>query len=136
MASATCAADGAWSASVNLPQTGTVRARFPGDATRGPLESSDLEITILPKLAMALSSSHIRRGRRVGVSGVLTPALAARVDLKLERKVGRRYRKVRLRRIRVREYRFLAFLRIRRRGLYRVTVSTPGARIRRYVRVS
>ena len=32
LATVRCAADGQWSTTVDLPRTGTVRARFPGDA--------------------------------------------------------------------------------------------------------
>ena len=38
LTTATCAADGGWSATVQLAASGTVQARFAGDATRPPLE--------------------------------------------------------------------------------------------------
>ena len=40
IASVRCAADGQWSTTIDIPRSGTIRARFPGDAVRGPLESS------------------------------------------------------------------------------------------------
>ena len=47
-----------------------------------------------------------------------------------------RYKRVRRRRLPVRDSRFLRFLRPSRRGLYRVTVSVDGASTRQYLRVT
>ena len=136
IASARCAADGQWSTTVDLPRTGTIRARFPGDATRGPLESGPLAITIVPRLALAVSSSRIRRRRRLAVGGVVTPATERDVVVSIERKVRGGFRSVRRRRARLRNGRYLSTFRLRRRGLYRVTVSLPGASAQRIVRVT
>ena len=136
IASVRCAADGQWSTTIDIPRSGTLRARFPGDATRAPLESGSVQMTVVPKLAMAVSSRRIRRGRRVAVSGVLTPASDTRLDLLLERRSGRRYKRVRRRRVAVRRGRYLRFLRPARRGLYRVTVSVDGVSVRQYLRVA
>ena len=131
----TCAADGSWTLTVALARTGTLRARFPGDGLRAALESGAVRVTVVPELALGLSTRHLRRGRRVAVSGVVTPSAGA-AQLTLERKVGRRYRRVRRRRLPVRGNRFLRRLRPTRRGLYRVTVSVPGASQRQYLRVT
>jgi hypothetical protein len=136
IATARAAADGTWSATVNLPRTGTVRARFPGDATRAALESSSLTITLVPHLSMNLSRRHLRRGRQVTVSGSVAPPTSTRVDLLLERKVAGRYRRVRRRRLPIRNARYLRALRPSRPGLYRITASVDGASIRQYVRVT
>ena len=130
-----CAADGLWSTTIDLPHTGTIRARFPGDATRPSMESSSLTITVVPKLALGLSSRRLRRRRRLAVSGVVTPPGDRYVTVLLERRVGRRYRRVRKRRVALVDGRYLRFFRPTRRGLYRVTVRVPGARARQYVRV-
>ena len=130
-----CAADGTWQATADLPRTGTIRARFPGDATRAALESSSLKITLVPRLALFVSTRHLRRGSRLRVRGVVAPATDSRVELLLERKVGRRYRQVRRRRLTVRDTRFSRSLRPSRRGLYRITVRVDGASTRQYVRV-
>ena len=135
LAGARARPDGQWSATLTLPRSGTIRARFPGDATRPPLESSDLAIAVLPRLVLGLSARRIRRGRRVAVSGVLVGTPTGKLDVLLERKVGRRYRREQRKRIAVRKQRYLTRLRPRRRGLYRVTVSVPGATVRSYVRV-
>ena len=130
-----CAADGQWSTTIDLPQTGTVAARFPGDAARAPLESRPLKITIVPIVALALSSRRIRRRRRLELSGSVTPAVGAHVVVQLDRKVRGRYRRVRRRRVALRDGSYLHVLRPARSGLYRVTVRVGGARARQYVRV-
>jgi hypothetical protein len=135
IATVRCAADGQWSTTIDLPHSGTIRARFPGDATRAPIESSSLRINVAPKLALGLSSRRLRRGRQLAVSGVLTPATEGRVTVTLERSVRGRFRRVRRRRAPVVDGRYLRFFRPKRRGLYRVTASVPGASVRQYVRV-
>ena len=133
--SARCAADGRWSTTIDLPQSGTVRARFPGDATRAPLESTSLAITILPRLALAVSSRWVPRGADIAVSGVAWPSTADSVALLLDRRVRGRYRRVRRHRVPLRATRYRRLLRPARRGLYRVTVRVDGATAREYVRV-
>jgi hypothetical protein len=136
IATAHAAADGTWTTTVDLPRTGTIRARFPGDATRSALESTSLTITLVPHLSMTLSKRHLRRGRPVTVSGVVAPPTSSRVDLLLERKVAGRYRRVRHRRVPIRDARYLRALRPSRPGLYRITASVDGASTRQYVRVT
>jgi hypothetical protein len=136
IATASAAADGSWTATVELITTGSIRARFPGDATRAALESSTLEITLAPNLEMSLSGKRVRRGRRVAVSGVVWPQPPSPGELLLERKVRGRYRRIRRRRLRIRDTRYLRFLRPRRRGLYRVTVRVDGASTRQYFRIT
>ena len=58
-----------------------------------------------------------------------------RVEVRLERRVGRRWRRVQRKRINVRGGRYLTKIRMRTRGLYRVTVTTPGATQRRLLRI-
>jgi N-acetylmuramoyl-L-alanine amidase len=135
IATARAGVDGSWSAVVELPRTGTIRARFPGDATRAALESSSLTITLVPRLTMFLSKRRLRRRRPVTVRGSVTPATSTRVDVLLERKVAGRYRRVRRRRVPVRDARYARTLRPSAPGLYRITVSVDGASTRQYVRV-
>jgi hypothetical protein len=130
-----CLPDGTWSARLELPQSGTIRARFRGDATRAPIDSSSLTITVLPRLALGLSSRRVARGRRVAVSGVAWPTTAREVVLLLERKRRGRYLRVRRRRVPLSGTRYLQVLRPPRRGLYRVTVSVDGVTAREYLRV-
>jgi hypothetical protein len=135
IATVRCAADGQWSTTIDVPHTGTIRARFAGDATRAPLESGSLKITVVPALAMGVSSRRVKRRRRLAVSGLVTPSTESHVVVLLERKVRGRYRRVRRRRAALHNGRYLRFFRPTRPGLYRVTVRLPGASARQYVRV-
>jgi len=131
------AADGTWATTLDLPQTGTIRARFPGDGARPAMESTSVRVKIVPLLDMTVSKTHLRRGRELAISGILwSRANEARVDVLIERKVRGRYKKVRLRHAKVTDHRYLRSLRPGTPGLYRITVSVPGARQRRYVRVT
>jgi hypothetical protein len=136
VASTVCGPDGRWSATVPLTHSGSLRASFLGDASRPPLASSPLAIRVLPLLRMALSRRRLRAGRNVAVSGTVSPKpTSGRVEVRLERRVGRRWRRVQRKRINVRGGRYLTKIRMRTRGLYRVSVITPGATQRRLLRV-
>jgi hypothetical protein len=134
VATATCAADGRWSTDIAISATGTAQARFAGDATRPPLQSPLLVVTVKPELVFEVNRRHLRRGRKLRIRGLVDPAPDT-VTLKWERKVGRRYRRIRTRTVAVADGRFKATLRPGRASLYRVTVKVPGARKRIYVRV-
>jgi uncharacterized protein with LGFP repeats len=136
VADAVCGPDGAWSATVPLTHSGSLRAAFLGDGVRPPLASSPIAIRVLPLLRMGLSSRRLRAGRNVAVSGTVSPRPATgRVEVRLERRAGRRWSRVQRKRINVRGGRFLTKIRMRRAGLYRVSVLTPGATQRRLLRV-
>jgi hypothetical protein len=128
IAGAVCAADGSWAASVPLTVSGLIRAAFRGDGVRQPLASSPVAIRVLPTLRLGLSSHRIRHGRVIAISGTISPTPASgRVEVRLERLVGRRWVRVQRKRIVVRGGRYLTRARLRRRGLYRVSVLVPGA---------
>jgi hypothetical protein len=130
-----CGADGSWAASVPLSTSGLIRASFAGDATRQPLASSPVAIHVLPTLRLALSSRRVRHGRAVAVSGTLSPRPATgRVEVRVERLVGRRWVRVQRKRINLRGGRYLTRVKLRRAGLHRVSVITPGATKRLRVR--
>ena len=136
IAGAVCGPDGRWAATVPLTHSGSLRAAFLGDATRTALASSPIAIRVLPLLRMRLSKRRMRPGRNVAVSGTVSPKpLSGRVEVRLERRVGRRWRRVQRKRINVRGGRYLTKLRMRSRGLYRVSVITPGATQRRLLRI-
>ncbi len=136
VADAICGPDGRWAASVPLTNSGSLRAAFLGDATRPPLASSPIAIRVLPLLRMRLSSRRLHAGRNVAVSGTVSPRpTTGRVEVRIERRVGRRWRRVQRKRINVRGGRYLTKVRMRTRGLYRVSVLTPGATQRRLLRV-
>ena len=127
VADTACGPDGRWAASVPLTQSGSLRAAFVGDATRPPLASSPIAIRVLPTLRMRLSSRRLPAGRNVAVSGTVFPRpTTGRVEVRVERRVGRRWRRVQRKRVNVRGGRYLTKLRMRTRGLYRVSVPRPG----------
>jgi len=89
---------------------------------------------VVPKLTLALSSRRLREGRVVGVSGTMLPAQSRLVVCTVERRVGRRWKRVQRKRIAVRGGKFSTRIRGRRAGLYRISISAPNATIRRQVR--
>jgi hypothetical protein len=130
-----CGADGSWAASVPLTKSGLIRASFPGDATRQPLASSPVAIRVLPTLRLGLSSRRVRHGRAVAVSGTVAPKpVGGRLEVRVERLVGRRWVRVQRKHINVRGGRYLTRVKLRRAGLHRVSVITPGATKRLRVR--
>ena len=136
VADAVCGPDGRWAATVPLAKSGSLRAAYLGDGVRPPLASSPITIRVLPLLRMQLSKRRLGAGRNVAVSGTVSPKpTSGRVEVRLERRVGRRWRRVQRKRINVRGGRYLTKLRMRTRGLYRVSVITPGATQRRLLRV-
>ena len=75
-------------------------------------------------------------GRAIAVSGTVSPKPATgRVEVRVERRIGRRWARVQRKRINVRGGRFLTRIRMRRAGLYRISVLVPGATQRRLLRV-
>ena len=124
---AVCGGDGSFAATVTLGASGTVAARYLGDGVRPPADSPGTAVTILPELAVALSRTSVRPGRRVAVRGTVTPAGATRAEVFLERRDGRRWRGVRRRRVGIRNGRYGFFVRLPKAGRYRVTVAVPGA---------
>jgi hypothetical protein len=136
IADAVCGPDGSWAATVPIAHSGSLRAAFTGDAARPPLASSPISIRVLPLLRMRLSSRRVHAGRNVAVSGTVSPKPATgRMEVRLERRIGRRWARVQNKRINVRGGRFLTKVHMRRAGLYRVSVITPGATQRRLLRV-
>jgi hypothetical protein len=123
-----CGPDGTWAADVALPASGLVRAFFAGDEARPPLPSPPAAVTVLPRLAVALSTRRLRRRRRLAISGTLAPQPAGgRVLLLLERQAGARWVVVQRKRLNVRGGAFRTAVRPRTAGLHRVTLTTPGA---------
>ncbi len=130
-----CGPDGSWAASVPLSVSGLIRAAFRGDGVRLPLASSPVAIHVLPTLRLGLSSRRVRHGRALAVSGTMTPRPATgRVEVRVERLIGRRWVRVQRKRINVRGGRYLTKIKLRRPGLHRVSVVAPGATTRLRVR--
>ena len=135
IARAACTADGSWSTTVELAATGTIRARFPGDAARAAMESTPLTIRLIPRISLALSSRRFRRRRRITASGTISPQPAGAATMQLDRKVRGRYKRRWRRTLAVTGTRYGRSLRPTRRGLYRLTVRSGGASTRTYFRV-
>ena len=132
IAAAPAAADGRWSASVELPQSGYVRAVFTGDASRPPLTSSAVEITVVTKVKWSVTPRKLRRGKSVTVRGTVDPVPAdSRIEVRLE---NLSKRSVSRRRVRVRGGAFSTRLKVKGRGRYRVWVVAPGANSSRLIR--
>ena len=128
IATVRCAADGQCAHQLDLPHTGHAPRALPRrrDA-RAARVAARSTITVVPTLAMALSSRRIRRGRRVAVSGVVSPA--PEVSRRPARAQGRAAATGACARAgsALNNGRYLRFFQPTRRGLYRVTVRVPGA---------
>jgi N-acetylmuramoyl-L-alanine amidase len=133
VASAPCGADGAWTASAVLPSSGSIRAVFAGDATRPPVQSPAVPVTVVPALSLTSATRRTTAGGSIAVSGAVFPA-PARVTVTLQRLVGRRWVRVSRRSVAVAGGRYASSVRLSRRGLYRVVVTAPGASRTRQLR--
>jgi hypothetical protein len=133
VASALCGTDGSWSARAVLPSSGQVRAVFGGDASRPPVVSPAVPVTVVPRLSLTSATRRTTPGGTIAVSGTVSPA-PGRVTLTLERRVGRRWVRVRRRSVGVAGGRYSSTVRLTRRGLYRVVVSASGATKTRQLR--
>ena len=126
---------GRWSAELTLPRGGVLRAVAGGDGATAVIVSRGAAVTVLPRLLARVNRTRVRRGGAVKLSGSVVPAPAGgRVELYVERRAGRRWKLVRRHRLRVRRGRFELRLRLPVRGLYRMSIGTPGAVERRLVR--
>ena len=123
-----CAPDGSWAASVPLTVSGLIRAAFRGrrrPAAAGVLPGRDPRPPHAP--ARPLVPPHPPRPGDRDLRDDLAHAGERRVEIRLERLVGRRWVRVQRKRIVVRGGRYLTRARLRRKGLYRVSVLVPGA---------
>jgi hypothetical protein len=126
--------DGSYAASLVPAASGSIRATFPGDGTHPPITAAEITITVLAQLTMSLSTQRPRRGAKVRVRGTLAPAVNSRVDVVLERRVGRRWLRVQRRSAGVSRGGYTTLVRPTRAGLHRVTVRADGATVRRQLR--
>jgi hypothetical protein len=126
VATTLCAADGSWATSAVLPSSGAVRAVFAGDATRGRVVSGRIPVTVVPRLTLTTNVRRTTVGGSIAVSGTLDPA-QPRVELVLERKVGRRWVIVQRKRVAVTGGRYATTVRLTRPGLHRVWIKAAGA---------
>jgi hypothetical protein len=133
LASVVTAADGTWRTTVTFPESGRVRAIFPGDAARGRLESLPQRVTVLARLSVKLARRRYRFGKSFTVRGTAEPAETVRVVL--QRRGRRRWVRERNRVLRVRKGKFKMKLRPRSRGKYRLVVQVGRVKRRRNLRI-
>jgi N-acetylmuramoyl-L-alanine amidase-like protein len=125
--------DGSWGATATVPGSGSLRATFAGDSTRGPLVSPTRKITVLPRLSLSLNRNRVRLGSRVRVRGTADPA--TQVRLMLDVRSRRRWVRSRTRLVRVRRGAYNAWVRPRGRGKYRVSVQVGGIQRHRSLKI-
>jgi hypothetical protein len=130
---ATCAADGTFTLPIAFPDSGRLKAVFSGDATRGRLESAVARVTVLPWMSVKLNRKELRLGQSVRVKGTANPADT--VQLTLDRRVGRHWKRTRNRELRVRDGAFRVRIRPHARGRYRLVVQKGRVKRRRALRV-
>ena len=133
VATAVAASDGSWRAGAELPASGSLRAVFAGDRTRGQLASPPRKITVLARLNLSLGRNRIRLGSRVRVRGTADPA--SQVRRMLDVRSRRRWLRSRTRLVRVRRGAYDTVVRPRGRGKYRVTVQVGGIKRHRTLKV-
>lgn len=133
VATTTAGPDGMWSTSAMLPSSGQVRAVFPGDATRGRLESAPIDARVIPSMRLTTDKRRAKAGTAFAVSGTMAPS-QPRVVCLVERQVRNRWVRVQRKRINVRGGRFKTKIRPRTPGLYRVSIIADGVTRRRTLR--
>jgi hypothetical protein len=131
LTSVVTAADGTWRTTVVFPESGRVRAIFPGDAARGRLQSASQRVTVLAKLNVKVARRNHRFGKSFTIRGTAEPADYVRVVLQRRRR--RRWVRERTRVLRVRKGKFKMKLKPRSRGKYRLVVQV--GRVKRYRRL-
>jgi hypothetical protein len=133
VASLVCSPEGGWRMPVTPPTSGTFRAVFAGDAARGRVESKAVRIDVIPRMAIKLDRTTMRRGKSVKITGTVDPSQL--VQCVVERRVGRRWVTERSRNLNVVDGTYGLKVRLRRRGSYRVTVICGVTKRRRRLRV-
>ena len=127
------AADGRWVTGVTLPSSASLRAVFAGDGLRPRMESAPIAVRVVPSLRFSVAGTRVRRGRALAFEGTMSPA-SARVTVRFERRVGRRWVRVQRKRIAVRDGAFASLVRPPVAGHYRLSVSGGGITRRRRIR--
>jgi hypothetical protein len=124
-------ASGAWSASLALPSTRSLRAVATPDPTRPALLSPPVKLEVRFAVSAVLQARRVHFGRPTVLRGTIEPRRRLRrVIVTVDRRAagGRYLRVVRFRAL-ARDGRFRVPLRPSAPGLYRVRVSAPGDRL-------
>jgi hypothetical protein len=128
-----CSPEGGWRSKVLPPTSGTFRAVFAGDASRGRVESKPVRVDVIPRMAIKLDKTTMRRGKSVNITGTVDPSQL--VQCVVERRVGRRWVTQRSRNLNVVDGTYGLRVKLTRRGSYRVTVICGVTKRRRRLRV-
>jgi hypothetical protein len=128
------AADGTWTATVSPGGSCRVRAVFAGDGVHGALSSVPLSIEVIPRVTVAVSHATVRSAGRIHLSGTIGPSWPRRLTLTLERHTRSGTVLVQRKRIRVRNGAYRTYVRLWRRGRYRLTIDAAGGVKRRKLR--
>ena len=129
----TIGADGTYKVGVVTPATGQLRAAFPGDGTHPRIEAPAIAVTVVATMTLSVLPRRVKPNSAISVTGTLKPH-PPRIECLLERAVGSRWVVVQRKRINVRSGKFATRIRLPRPGLYRVTLTGPGASATRRVR--
>ena len=121
LAEPTTGADGAWSATITPRGTRILRATYAGDGFWRRSFSPEQLVRVTPLVELEPTSALAVRGRRVGVSGRVTPR-KRRVYQVLQQRIRGVYRRVGVRTVRVRSGTFRSSFTPSFAGYYRVYV--------------
>ena len=117
--------DGSFGVGVPASVRRVLRVRFAGDPGRRSSTSRQAVVLVRPTIRARASVRRARVGRTPVISGRIHPAKSGLV-LVAERRVGRRWVRVRRDVLRVRRGSFRKAVRLARPGLHRVIVVFPG----------
>jgi hypothetical protein len=123
IARATTDGDGSWSARAPWRAGGAVRARARPAGARAPVRSPQVTIAVVPLVSATAATTRIQAGTTIAIAGQVRPHAAARVLIERDAGGGV-YARVAEVPLTVRATRFAAPIRLRRAGLYRLTVRT------------
>jgi N-acetylmuramoyl-L-alanine amidase-like protein len=125
-ATATTAFGGQWAVALKRLSSVTVRARYRDPNGGATTTSPPLDISVVPRIAIRASTNRLVAGSSVLVAGrVWPPKRHARLTVE-RRQPGGGYARVANLPVRLRQGRFRHLLRLRRPGLYRVTLHTAA----------
>jgi hypothetical protein len=116
---------GAFRASVPTSASAVLRAVFPGATAYRRSTSNRASVRVRPDLTLKPPAARLPAGGRVRLRGGINPS-KPRVGVVLERRAGKRYRRVSSARVAAARGRFGLTVRPRQRGLYRAYARFAG----------
>ncbi|MEX2196095.1 MAG: N-acetylmuramoyl-L-alanine amidase [Thermoleophilaceae bacterium] len=113
--------DGSFATEINPGGSNTLRVRYPGGASLRPVVSRRTLVRVRPRVTAGRSVSRARVGQTPIVAGRIQPR-RAKLELVVQRRVGRRNVTISKTALRARGGRFRKGVRVKRAGLYRFYV--------------